>query len=343
MVPLLLAVILENASQRRPAMPLDSLENALRWLHQNPEPTAPVDFQTVLRQLGAHLVRGEAASDAILAACQRGACDLFPRLTGQSVFAELLTNTRRPGSSATTAIFEAFALGDAMYENWIGLPARVASPSLLAAHDRPLLRADLRERLNRLTHDGGLRLAAYTARPSLPVDGHSEGLAVFAPEAELALELVGLERITLVGSGQTGEAARALGEQEDRLTKPAPYHAAAAIAAAWTGDRRAALQWTQEIFCHVERGGPAPSLLVGSTSLPETLELAIFEDSPIGMTGGIEAARLLDLLGMRIALQCWGVTTNAEKAAALRATGAEVFRDVNSALEQALDSAGPEG
>jgi hypothetical protein len=79
-----------------------------------------------------------------------------------------------------------------------------------------------------------------------------------------------------------------------------------------------------------------PRLETGAGSLPERLTLHIFEDSPTGMAGGIEASRLLAGLGMAVDLLLWGVTAHPEKAAALTRTGASVFPDVNQALLAAI-------
>jgi hypothetical protein len=228
MVPLLLAIALEaavaraEADQRAPAgQPplLDSLDMARDWLREHLRPEEPliVDYAPLMRRMGRYVRAGEAPADSLLAVCQVGSpVDLFPHLAGQGVLAELLAGTRWLERSRTTPVFEAFALGDAMYSRATGLPAEVHTDSLIARYDRPLLAPELRARLLASRAQGRLCMAAYTARPSLPLQPPAELLSVYVPEAELALELIGIDPFPLIGSGQMGEAARRLGENEDR-------------------------------------------------------------------------------------------------------------------------------
>lgn len=331
MVPLLLAVILETLSASQPDLPLGSFDAAVAWLGQSACPLPQVNFPVALRQFGSFVTPGVAPAESVLAAA---GYNLFPHLAGQGLLRDLLSSTRRPALSPTTALFETFALGDDLYTRSMGLPAPCSSPSLLTALDRPLLRGDFVQRLNRLHREGKICMAACTARPSQPLGDHGERLVVYAPEAELALELVGLEGIALVGTGQTGAAARQLGENEERLTKPAPYHALMAAAAALSGDRAAAADWTMAVYRFVERGGPHPGLQVGSAVFPGYVQLHMFEDSPGGLAGVNAAALLLRRLAVRVDVFCWGISTHPEKQAALRAQGAQVFEDINAALDQ---------
>ncbi len=343
MVPILLTLALNSALSALPdlekhSVPLDTFQSACEWLNCQPLDSFGIDFAPLLRGLDRFVKIGEAPADFILALCQDGSLDgPFRLLAGQGVFKELLANTRRLPDSRTTRVFENFALGDAVFSQATRLPAEVLSESLLARNDIPLLSVENRERLVALRAQGRLSMAAYTARPSLPLGKPEELLAVYMPEAEMALNQIGIVPFPLMGSGQMGEAARALGELEDRLTKPAPYHAIAAVVAAWTNDREAALDWTKQTFRFYEKGGgQRPALQTLSGELPKHLNLHIFEDSSAGMRGGKRAAELFADLGMDVLLHLWGVSAHPEKAAALKAVGAEVFPDVNQALEAAL-------
>ncbi len=342
MVPLLIATILDRAvqaagEQSRESRQLESLLAAQQWLRAQRPEGLHIDFPTALRRLGTYIRPGEAPADTILAVCQNGGgAALFPGLSGQGVLQELLAHSRQLAGSRTTAVFETFALGDFAFAEATGLPIQVHSESLLAQFDQPLLNAQTRQQLLHLRAAGRVQMIAYTARPSLPLREPDELLAVYTPEAEMALEHVGMDPFPLIGSGQMGEAARRLGEAEDRLTKPTPYHALAAIAAAWSGDRLAALDWTEAAFCHFERGAAQPGLRTSAGPLPERLDLHIFEDSPAGMQGGQEAVQLLGRLGMQVDLHLWGIANHAEKAAALQAVGAKVFADINQAVAAAI-------
>lgn len=340
MIPITLAVMLEAAAaQLDGKLSLDSLQTTCENLRGSPLDSITVDYAPVLRQLGKYMRVGEAPAESLLALCECGqGSHLFPRLSNQGVLRELFTNTRRPARSRTTHVFQTFVLGDEVFTQAMALPAEVQTESLLARHDRPLLAPEIRDRLLAMRDEGLLRMAAYTARPSLPLGETEERLAVFTPEAEMALKLVGLETIPVVGSGQMSEAAWSLGEREDRLTKPAPYHALAAAAAAWTGDRLSALAWIQQVFNYFERGGALPPLETGAGSLPAHLEMHVFEDSPSGLSGGKEAARMLGDLGIDVQVNLWGVSTHPEKAEALERVGARVFPDVNQAVATVFPS-----
>lgn len=346
MVPILLAMAIEAALDRsshlQEKISLTNLQTACDWLSRNPVHDFSIDFSPLLRGLNRFVRVGEAPAESLLKAVRSGqAGGLFTRLSRQPLLDHLLSNTRHLALSQTTLVFETFALGHAALMQATGLPAAVQSASLLVQYDEPLLLPETRDRLRQWQSDFGLKVAAYTARPSAPDDGLDHPLAVFAPEAEMALERIGWPELMVVGAGQAGEMAWTVGVGEDRFTKPSPYHAVAAIAAAWTGDRKAALNWTEQVFCYFEQVracSPSilPALMTSAGALPEQLDLHIFEDSPAGMHGGILAAELLAELGMQVTLNLWGVSSHPEKVAALSGIGAQVFPNINQAVGAAL-------
>ncbi len=338
MIPMTLAVLLEDFLRQTGAeLNLDLFQSACASIPNFPHRRLQPDYAAAFRALGQFSQPGEAPADTLLLACQNGLADhLFPRLSRQGIMRDLLRFTRRPAQSLTTRIFETYALGNEVFGQSMRLPPEVQSVSTLSAYDRPLLSPQMCARLLSAEKQGRVRSAAYTARPSLPLSPSEEPLAVFAPEAEMALRLVGLDEIQLVGSGQMGEAAARLHEREDRLTKPAPYHALTAAAAALSGSRSGALEWIVQVYRFFEKGAQQPPLLINSVPLPPRFELHIFEDSPAGMRGGIEAAGLFAEMGCHAQLVLWGISDHAEKQAALQQAGAKVYPDINSALADAL-------
>lgn len=331
MVPITLAFILEAASARI-GHGFDTLESAFDALRQHDLSMLAVDYAPTLRALGSIVQPGVAPADSLLALVEEGqGLSFFPRLAGKGVLRELFTHTRRPAVSRTTHVFETFVLGHEVYYQALGLPVEVHSEPLLETLDRPLLLPETREQVREWIAQGRLHAAAYTARPSSAVEVFSEPLAVCLPEAEAALRLVGFEDLPLIGSGHMGELSVRLGEPEDRLTKPAPYHALAASASAWTGDRGAALVWVAKVFRAFERGEAMPA----ESPLPDRLHLHVFEDSPTGMMGGKSAVKLLNTMGIEAQVHLWGVTTHPEKAQALENQGAAVFPDINTAIREA--------
>lgn len=344
MIPILIALILDEylsllpqVEQKEIVWP--SLAEASRWLSQHVQAPLVVDFARRMRGLDQYVVVGEAPADCLLRANQDGlARPPFPFLKGQGVLTELLSHSRSLVKSKTTQLFETYALGNAVFAQSTGISPLVKTEAFLELYDVPLLAAPVRDSLLALRAEGCLGMSAYTARPSLPLTPVEDLLAVFAPEAEMALDQVGLNSIPLVGSGQMGLAAVHLGEKEDRLTKPAPYHAVAATAAAWMGDRLAALDFAEQVFAYYEKQrATRPCFPAHLPALPEHLNLHVFEDSPAGMRGAKHAAELLAGLGTQVSLHLWGVSAHSEKAAALAAVGAQVFGDVNQAVAVAVE------
>lgn len=346
MIPLSLAILLDAAAAHLPDDAGESLEMFRARARQHPVAAIAVDYPKTIRQMGAHLQPGEAPSDRILALVQAGAdAHLFPRLSGRPVLSQLLAHTRSLAHAPTTRIFEQLVLGHVVYQQSLEMPAEIESESFLALHDRPLLQRDARDRLAALAKAGKLHMAAYTARPSGWHTAWPDGAgmpAMFAPEAEMALSLAGLDAIPLVGYGQMGGLALQLNLREEALVKPSPYHSMAAIAAAWTGDQSAALHWLRGVLAGQPGDGQA-GLDSQACVLPPAADVHIFEDSSIGMAGGKQAVELLRGMGAAVRLHLWGVTTHEEKAAALQAVGAQVvFADVNQAVDHALRASGLE-
>lgn len=341
MIPLSLAILIDHAAALLPAGAYPSLAALRAQVSAHPLTSLQVNYAPVIRRLGAHLRPGEAPSDVFLAVCQAGQDgELFPHLSGQGVLCELLSNTRKLALSPTTRIFEHLVLGHEFYQQSLGLPIEIESQAYLTIHDRPLLAPETRARLLELRAQGELVMAAYTARPSAWEGSWPAGEplpAMFAPEAEMALQLVGMQSIPLVGYGQMGGLALSLGLAEEALLKPSPFHAMTAIASAWTSDRPAAQEWLARLYASRTNGAPNPGLVTTAGSLPQAAEVHIFEDSSIGMAGGKQAVTLLQELGMQVRLHLWGVSTHPEKTTALQAVGAgQVFPDVNQAVSYAL-------
>ena len=335
MIPITLSILIDAVAQHT-AKPLQagSLLEACDHIREYQVTGLQVDYAPILRQFGQYMKSGEAPAETLLALCQRSEGNQWFSHVPPAVLSDLLMHTRRPAHSKTTHRFETYVLGDQVFAKSMGMEPQVKTGSLLEQYDRPMLSHAMRDRLVDAAASG-VRMAVYTARPSIPSRPVTEPLALFAPEAELGLSLVGIQFIPVIGSGQMGELALRLGAHEDRLTKPAPYHALAAFAAAWLGDRVAAMHWVERVFLALGRG----ETLSGEEKsfLPEALSLHIFEDSPSGIRGVKDAAQILRELGVQVETRLWGVSDHPEKRAALLSVGAELFSDINQAITAALD------
>lgn len=240
----------------------------------------------------------------------------------------------------TTRIFQTYTLGDDRFAKTYGMPAPFASDSTLITQDVALLSAANCAQLIGWSNMAGHGAAIYTARPSLPpadvpapVDTRPTAAfkTGYAPEAELATELLGVDgHLPLIGQGRVGWLAAQYGHRAAAYVKPSPVQALAAIGAALTGQETAALHAAAQVVEHGTLTGPLATLRDTST------RAVVFEDS----VGGIRAVRdaVNRLAGMGLAVQCEavGVSPHADKRVALRAVADHLVEDVNAGLARCV-------
>ena len=267
----------------------------------------------------------EAALNLFVADAEQFARD--GRVDGLKTLLEfLLRNTRNFAVSPTLRIFQTYTLGSARFAEHYGIAPMFDTPSLLRELDRPAISPENRARILKL-RDAGIRPAIFTLRPCMPrqLDVNP---ADYPPEAEIALEMLRFHELPMIGYGHLFWLTQERGVEPDAYGKPSPVHALAVIARAIGGDERASLR--------------AAIALVESERLESPLDqlrgvgiaIDLFEDSPSGIQGVLNAARLLERVGVNVTVHAWGVTESASKRAALQPLGAAVFPDVNDALEQ---------
>ena len=237
----------------------------------------------------------------------------------------LLTDTRNVRNSHTMRVFQHYTLGSEKFMETYGLPGEFETESFLLTHDRPIINHEIRTRLLRPNH----RLAAFTGRPCAPprevLDSHNG----YAPEAELALELVGLPDIPLIGYGRLEYLANQRGLDAATLLKPSPVQALAAIAAAFSGEEwtavQAAADWQatgrlNEVF----------------SRLPSSFELIVVEDTMGGIKSTLKAGEILQRAGKEITIQTLGLAFDgtAAKAIAFEQAGIPFFNDWGALMDQ---------
>jgi hypothetical protein len=233
----------------------------------------------------------------------------------------------------TTRVFQTHTLGSARFLSTYGVPAPFESESYLSVYDVSLLSAAHRAALLRWQSQPGSGAAIFTARPSLPPPGtHLDPLPGYAPEAELALELLDLDgALPLIASGRVGWIAAQYGRAASDYIKPAPVQALAAIGAAACGDERAALQAAATLAEKRELTGPLADLA------GQQVRVIVFEDAPTGVRAARLAVDRLREAGLDIALEAVGVSPQRDKRAALAAVSKHVVDDINAGLALALD------
>jgi hypothetical protein len=221
-------------------------------------------------------------------------------------------------------VFQHYTLGSKKFKETYNMSEEFETESFLLKRDKSNINNEVRAKLRQSNH----RLAAFTARPSSPPRDIDTSHIGYAPEAELALELVGLSDIPLIGYGRLEYLARQRGLDTAALVKPSPIQALAAIAAAFTGEEwpaiRAAADW--------QKTGRLNSVF---SKLPGSFELIVVEDTMGGIFSTLKAGEILQQAGMEITIQTLGLTLgSSSKAAAFEQAGIPFFESWELLLDQ---------
>jgi hypothetical protein len=295
-----------------------------------------VDYSTKISEMDGYWFDQPTPADSLLHIATTINPGLLPNLARHPLLTTLLKNSRSVDSSYTTRIFQNFVLGAELFEQTYDLPRLFHADSLMMLYDQSAVLPTVLDSIRAEIAAGHLRAVAYTARPSLPPREILEHGRQYSPEAEMALSLLGLAQLPLIGYGRLVHLADVMGDHPDRYVKPSAVQALASIAAAWIDNEWEALRWALDVF---RRYGPdnAVEVSVDMTMLPQEMEVHIFEDSAGGIQAGMDAAKILSEAGMKVSLSGWGIAIDPAKKAALEEAGANVFSDVNHALDRALN------
>jgi len=217
----------------------------------------------------------------------------------------LLMDTRNVHKSATMRVFQHFTLGSERFEETYQLSAEFEAESFLLTEDKANIS---QENIARLKHPNHF-LSAFTARPSgVPREYSKETNIGYAPEAELALELVGLTDIPLMAFGKLEYIAAQHGLDPATLVKPSPFQALAGTLAAWTGSELEALNATQEWHNSGKLNGQF-------SQLPKSFELIVVEDTIGGIRSVQKVAEILRQHGYDVHTLLLGLTNGIESKA----------------------------
>ncbi len=337
--PTCVAGLLVERLRGEPALPLPARwPEALAYLGAHPHPLPRYDFGALAARVGARLAGGTGAARSARAVLweEAGAIPNLAPATARALEAllePLLGDTHDFYRAPMTRYFQHLAIGSRGVEATYGVKADFECQPYLTLYDHPLLEAAARERLLAALALGRVWAALYIARPSLPpagVDGAGPG---YSPEAELARDLVGLERCPLIGLGRVQWLAAQHGLSMVELVKPSPVQGLAAIGAAWSGDERAAL----EAALALHRDGVLRPPLAGQ---PPTA-VHVFEDAVRGLDAVERGVEALCAAGLAVAYHPYGIVPDdGAKRAAMEARGVPCYPSVNAALEAALARAG---
>jgi hypothetical protein len=234
----------------------------------------------------------------------------------------LLGGTRSIQSSHTMRIFQHYTLGSKKFSETYQLPAEFETESFLLTHDRSNINDEIRSRLLQSNH----HLAAFTARPSGPPCEIAGSFVGYAPEAELALELVNLD-IPLIAFGKLEYLAAQHALDPAMLIKPSPFQALAAVLAAWTGEEWSALQAAND-------WRESNVLSDQFKKLPKEFELIVVEDTMGGIRSVKSAGEIFQKAGFDVQIHPVGLTCgNSAKAAAFQQAGVPYFETWDSLIQ----------
>ncbi|MGD8402458.1 MAG: hypothetical protein PVJ21_02280 [Anaerolineales bacterium] len=313
MVPLLIATLWEDILSRHPL------------------PSLPSDVSSAAIQIGKHLnryepielhipefelVAGQCPADTAL---KSGLFSSIPR----GLRTNLLHGSRDVHFSKTLRTFQHFTLGSEGFTQTYNLPAEIESESFLYKYDRSNIDDAIRDKLLQ----PGIHLAAFTARPSAPPREVKAPPLGYSPEAEIALDLVGLPDIPLISFGKLQFLGEQRGYDPEILLKPSPVQALAGIAAALTGDEWSSLQAS----CDWYETGQLTGALV---DLPKSFEVSVVEDTLGGVRSVWAAGEILREIGLDVTVRAYGLTSgSAAKSAAFEAAGVPYFGDWDTLID----------
>ncbi len=238
----------------------------------------------------------------------------------------LLTETRSIHQSHTMRAFQHFTLGSEYFEETYNLPAEFETESLLLKYDHSNLNLETRAALLR----NGNHIAAFTARPSHPPRESSGSTLGYAPEAELALDLIGMRGVPLIAFGKLEFIAAQHQLDPATLVKPSPFQALAATLAAWTGGElsalKAAYDWHQTGKLNSDFG-----------RLPKEFQLIVVEDTMGGIRSTRAAGEIFQQAGFDVTVRVFGLTSGIPaKAAAFDSADVphfETWEEITAAIE----------
>jgi len=265
---------------------------------------------------------------------------MLSRLAQYRIIQTLLGDTSAEISSPTTRLFQNLVLGNQLFEMVYGQKASITTNSYLELYDVPLLNSSVLEFIKQLNNLEKVKFSIYTARNSYPPREADGSFSGYAPEAEMAMKVAGINSLPLISTGRLNYLANGYKRNLRHYLKPAPYQALAAIAAAVTGDELEALEWTMRVSDSINKDGLLTTKnTVGLISKEmEDLDIHIFEDSPNGIISGKAVVKLLCQLGARVRLHTRGITERPIKITALLSEGAIIKNNINEALIQAFSN-----
>lgn len=238
-----------------------------------------------------------------------------------TVVRELITQATQFSHSPFHRSQQELVLGSDQMQAVYGAEPELDTSGYLLTRDRPLLSAEDVQQLLEWRAIDGHAAAVMTNRPShLPAGGGS-------PEAELGLQLLGLEALPYAGMGAVAWLAGQEGLAVEARLKPHAVHALTAIRLAMGTDLMNDLAAVAALL--------QGELDDGWRAL-DGAELIVLEDSANGCLSTRAAQDLLGEHGLQVTVRLHGIAPGGSKRRVLEGVGATVFADSAAALNAAL-------
>jgi hypothetical protein len=316
MVPLLLAVLWDDILSHQPEFKLPSdVASAAVEIGKSLNGYIPSDLHIPEFEL----VAGQYPADTAL---HKGLFSSIP----EQLRTNLLRRSRDVHFSQTMRLFQQYTLGSRAFTETYNLTAEIETESFLHKYDQSNINDSIRAKLCQ----PGIHLTAFTARPSAPPREVEAPPLGYAPEAEIALDLIGLPDIPLISFGKLQYLGEQRGYDPETLLKPSPVQALAGIAAALTGNEWLSLQAACDWF----ETGQLTGVL---TELPQTLDISIVEDTLGGVRSVWAAGEILKKAGLDVHVHAYGLTSgSAAKMAAFEQVGVKHFSNWEILIDQVI-------
>ena len=226
-------------------------------------------------------------------------------------------------------------LGADKFETFYGLKPLVNCDSYLETMDRLLISEHYRSLLPKITEKSFFP-AVMTYRPTrLPSANGNKDSKYFVntPEGECAMNLLSWSDgdVPMIGAGSLCFIEEKYNLRREYYVKPHPFHALASIMISLCKDEIQALE-TARSLCELDP--EKDDIPTGLWIKPgESIKIMVFEDSVSGINSVKNAAAILNKWGIHTQPILCGIRSTKAKDALLKETGADLYANINEALD----------
>ncbi len=332
MTAICLAIVFEKLSEEYGIDYLPrSIQEILNGNLQHAKKISGIDYQSVVDHLRIHLVPGKPPAESLLISeIQTKSSNFFPNLSKTDLFLELMENSQDLENNLVTRLIENHVIGDSLYEAIFQTQPLVKTMPFLKMFDRVILSNDHRDRLLNFQKKAKSKSCIFTARPSIPPKSCLAKGIHYCPEAEMGIELVGLESLPFIGFGNLQSWAYQNGQSPFSFLKPHPLQALTAIFTAFDTNECNAIDLAYGLL---NNGNSTQVEQTVRSLLPAEITLSVFEDIVNGLEATKKATEILNKIGLNVQTSYFGIANDPSKAKSLQRFGAKVFDSINSALD----------